>query len=66
MSRIPNSTYRLYGKTARAVRDIKGLRLLPDADLAEAPAQKVTTLRWYNQWMPLGTGITDRRCGSDR
>jgi len=45
LSRIPNSTYRLYGKTARAVRDIKGLQLQPDADLAEAPAQKVTTLR---------------------
>jgi cyclohexyl-isocyanide hydratase len=41
LSRIPNSTYRLYGKTARAVRDIKGLRLLPDADLAEAPALDV-------------------------
>jgi cyclohexyl-isocyanide hydratase len=41
LSRIPNSTYRLYGKTARAVRDVKGLRLLPDADLAEAPALDV-------------------------
>jgi cyclohexyl-isocyanide hydratase len=37
LSRIPNSTYRLYGKTARSVRDIKGLRLTPDALLAEAP-----------------------------
>lgn len=37
LSRIPNSTYRVYGKTARAVRDIKGLRLTPDATLAEAP-----------------------------
>jgi cyclohexyl-isocyanide hydratase len=41
LSRIPNSTYRLYGKTAQAVRDIKGLRLMPDADLAEAPALDV-------------------------
>jgi cyclohexyl-isocyanide hydratase len=41
LSRIPNSTYRLYGKTAPVVRDIKGLRLLPDADLAEAPALDV-------------------------
>jgi cyclohexyl-isocyanide hydratase len=41
LSRIPNSTYRLYGKTARAVRDVNGLRLLPDADLAEAPALDV-------------------------
>jgi hypothetical protein len=27
LSRIPNSTYRIYGKTAAPVRDIKGLRL---------------------------------------
>ena len=37
LSRIPNSTYRLYGKTAAAVRDQKGLRILPDAALADAP-----------------------------
>jgi cyclohexyl-isocyanide hydratase len=37
LSRIPNATYRLYGKTAGAVRDVKGLRLLPDAALAAAP-----------------------------
>ena len=41
LSRIPNSTYRLYGKTTDAVRDIKGLRLMPDADLAEAPVLDV-------------------------
>jgi cyclohexyl-isocyanide hydratase len=37
LSRLPNSTYRLYGKTAAPVRDIKGLRLAPDAVLADAP-----------------------------
>ncbi len=37
LSRIPNSTYRIYGKTAEPVRDVKGLRLTPDATLAEAP-----------------------------
>jgi cyclohexyl-isocyanide hydratase len=37
LSRIPNSTYRIYGKTAAPVRDVKGLRLTPDAALAEAP-----------------------------
>ena len=37
LSRIPNSTYRLYGKTADPVRDLRGLRLTPDATLAEAP-----------------------------
>jgi cyclohexyl-isocyanide hydratase len=37
LSRIPNATYRIYGKTAAPVRDIKGLRLSPDATLADAP-----------------------------
>jgi cyclohexyl-isocyanide hydratase len=37
LSRIPNSTYRIYGKTAASVRDVRGLRLTPDAALAEAP-----------------------------
>ncbi|WP_413987713.1 DJ-1/PfpI family protein [Labrys okinawensis] len=37
LSRLPNATYRIYGKTASPVRDLKGLRLTPDATLAEAP-----------------------------
>ena len=37
LARIPNSTYRLYGKTAASVRDLKGLRLTPDAVMADAP-----------------------------
>ncbi len=37
LARIPNSTYRVYGKTAGMVRDLKGLRLTPDAALADAP-----------------------------
>jgi cyclohexyl-isocyanide hydratase len=37
LSRLPNSTYRLYGKPTDAVRDVKGLRLTPDAALADAP-----------------------------
>jgi cyclohexyl-isocyanide hydratase len=37
LSRIRNSTYRIYGKTAEPVRDLKGLRLTPDAALADAP-----------------------------
>ena len=37
LSRLPNATYRLYGKTGEPVRDMKGLRLAPDATLAEAP-----------------------------
>ena len=37
LSRTPNSTYRLYGKTVEPVRDLKGLRLTPDAALADAP-----------------------------
>lgn len=37
LSRIPNSTYRIFGKTANPVRDIRGLRLVPDATIADAP-----------------------------
>src|ERR1700759_1977665 len=37
LSRIPNSTYRIYGKTAASVRDLKGLWLTPDAVMAAAP-----------------------------
>jgi cyclohexyl-isocyanide hydratase len=37
LSRIPNSTYRIYAKTMAPVRDVKGLWLTPNATLAEAP-----------------------------
>ena len=37
LSRIPNSTYRIYGKSVEPVRDLRGLRLTPDAALADAP-----------------------------
>lgn len=37
LSRIPNATYRIYGKTADAVRDLRGLRITPDAAIADAP-----------------------------
>jgi cyclohexyl-isocyanide hydratase len=37
LSRIPNATYRVYGKTTDPVRDVKGLRLTPDAAIADAP-----------------------------
>jgi cyclohexyl-isocyanide hydratase len=37
LSRIPNATYRIYGQAAAPVRDMKGLRLTPDASLADAP-----------------------------
>lgn len=37
LSRIPNATYRLYGPSNGSVRDIKGLRLTPDAALSDAP-----------------------------
>jgi len=37
LSRIPNSTYRIYGKTGEPVKDIAGLRLTPDGVLADAP-----------------------------
>jgi cyclohexyl-isocyanide hydratase len=37
LSRLPNSTYRIYAKTTSPVRDLNGLRLIADATLAEAP-----------------------------
>jgi len=37
LSRVPNASYRLYGKSLAPVRDVKGLRLTPDAALADAP-----------------------------
>jgi cyclohexyl-isocyanide hydratase len=37
LSRIPNATYRIFGKSMTPVRDLKGLRLAPDAVLADAP-----------------------------
>lgn len=41
LSRIPNTTYRIYARTAEPVRDLKGLRLTPDATLADAPPLNV-------------------------
>ncbi|MGM4886702.1 DJ-1/PfpI family protein [Tardiphaga sp. 1201_B9_N1_1] len=37
LSRIPNSTYRIYGKTTDPVRDYRGLRITPDAAIGDAP-----------------------------
>lgn len=37
LARVPNSTYRIFGKTMDGVRDIRGLRLAPDATLNDAP-----------------------------
>ena len=36
-SRIPNSTHRIFAKTSAPMRDMRGLRLTPDAVLTEAP-----------------------------
>jgi cyclohexyl-isocyanide hydratase len=36
-SRIPNSTYRIFGKSTAPLRDLRGLRMMADATLAEAP-----------------------------
>ena len=36
-SRIPNTTYRLFAKSTAPVRDVRGLRITPDAALADAP-----------------------------
>lgn len=37
LSRLPNATHRIYAKRSEPVRDIQGLRLVPDATLGEAP-----------------------------
>jgi cyclohexyl-isocyanide hydratase len=37
LSRLPNSTCRVFGKTTAPVRDLRGLQLIADASLAEAP-----------------------------
>jgi cyclohexyl-isocyanide hydratase len=36
LSRLPNSTHRIYAKSIDPVRDVMGLRIMPDATLAEA------------------------------
>lgn len=41
LARIPNSTYRIYGKTTDAVRDIRNLKLSADASLDDAPVLDV-------------------------
>lgn len=37
LSRLPDSSWRIYAKTMAPARDMKGLRILPDATLDEAP-----------------------------
>src|SRR3984957_584882 len=37
LSRLPNATHRIYAKSRDPVRDVMGLRIVPDATLAEAP-----------------------------
>lgn len=37
LSRLPAATCRLYAKAVSPVRDVRGLRLLPDATISEAP-----------------------------
>ena len=37
LSRLPNATHRIYAKSREPVRDVMGLRIVPDATLAEAP-----------------------------
>ena len=37
LSRIPDSTYRIYGKTLDPSPDVRGLRITPDALISDAP-----------------------------
>jgi cyclohexyl-isocyanide hydratase len=36
-SRLPNSTYRIFARSTEPVRDLRGLRMMADAVLADAP-----------------------------
>ena len=36
-ARVPDATYRVYSKGGAAVRDVRGLRIAPDASLDDAP-----------------------------
>jgi cyclohexyl-isocyanide hydratase len=44
LSRLPDSTWKIYAKSMAPVRDMKGLRILPDALLEEAPQLDVLHL----------------------
>lgn len=44
LSRLPDSTWKIYAKTMAPARDMKGLRILPDATLDEAPQLDVLHL----------------------
>src|SRR6204780_1413800 len=37
LSRLPNATHLIYAQSMEPVRDVMGLRIMPDARLAEAP-----------------------------
>ena len=37
LSRLPNSTYKIYARSMTPIRDVKGLALAPDALLKDAP-----------------------------
>jgi cyclohexyl-isocyanide hydratase len=45
LSRLPNATYRVFTKTLEPVRDVRGLRLTPDALLEDAPQLDVLHTR---------------------
>lgn len=44
LSRLPDSTWKIYARTMAPARDMKGLRILPDATLDEAPQLDVLHL----------------------
>jgi hypothetical protein len=45
LSRLPNATHRIYAKSTEPVRDVTGLRIMPDATLAEAPQLDILHVR---------------------
>jgi len=59
LSRMPNSTYHLFGRTAEPVRDMRGLRLTPDAVYTEAPQHMV-----YAPEPPFDSGMPETALAS--
>ena len=55
LSQIPNSTCRIFAKTAEPVRDLHGLRLTPDASPGRgAAARSPPCARWLRPGSPDG------------
>ena len=63
LSRLPNATHRIYAKSIAPVRDVMGLRIMPDATLAEAPQLgRQPRRKPEDDISPQGQGERGHRC----